>query len=47
MNPSSYRKLTRGVGLVSAGDIFKIVADEWVKKIEAEDRSPSAIEKLR
>ena len=47
MNPSSYRKLTRGVGLVSAGDIFKIVADEWVKKIEAEGRSPSAIEKLR
>ncbi|WP_010546296.1 tyrosine-type recombinase/integrase [Sphingomonas elodea] len=44
---SSYGKLTRGVGGISAGDTFATVADEWLKKIEAEGRAAKTLEKLR
>lgn len=47
INPSSYGKLTRGVGSISAGDTFATVADEWLKKIEAEGRAAKTLEKLR
>ncbi|WP_253183260.1 tyrosine-type recombinase/integrase [Sphingobium phenoxybenzoativorans] len=47
INPSSYKKLTRGVGSLSAGDSFKAVADEWVAKLEAEGRAAGTIEKMR
>lgn len=47
VNPSSYKKLTRGVASISAGDTFKVVADEWLQKIEAEGRAPKTMEKLR
>lgn len=47
VNPSSFKKLTRGVGAISAGDTFKIVADEWIKKIDAEGRSAATLEKTR
>jgi len=47
VNPSSYKKLTRGVGSIAAGDTFRIVSEEWVQKLEAEGRSPTTIEKMR
>jgi integrase len=47
INLSSYGKLTRGVGSISAGDTFETVADEWLKKTEAEGRSENTLEKLR
>lgn len=47
INPSSYRKLTRGVGSISSGDTFKTVADEWINKLEAEGRSVATLEKMR
>src|SRR3546814_14312095 len=39
VNPSAYKKLTRGVSAIGAGDTFEIVADEWPGKLEAEGRS--------
>ncbi|MCP3732565.1 integrase arm-type DNA-binding domain-containing protein [Sphingomonas sp. MG17] len=47
VNPSSFKKLTRGVGRISANDSFKSVADEWVQKIEAEGRASKTLEKVR
>lgn len=47
VNPSSYKKLTRGVANISAGDTFKAVADEWLQKVEAEGRAERTMEKLR
>ena len=47
VNPSSYKRLTRGVAAISAGDTFKSVADEWLQKVEAEGRAPTTIDKLR
>ncbi len=47
VNPSSYRKLTRGVGDISSSDTFKAVADEWMKKLEAEGRADATLEKMR
>lgn len=47
INPSSYKKLTRGVAGVSANDSFKNVADEWLQKIESEGRADKTLEKLR
>jgi integrase len=47
INPSSYGKLTRGVGSISAGDTFATVADEWLRKIEAEGRAAKTLEKVR
>lgn len=46
VNPSRYMKLTRGVGGISAGDTFKVVADEWLKKMVAEGRSEATLERL-
>jgi len=47
VNPSTYRKLTRGVASIANGDSFKAVAEEWLSKIEAEGRSTATMEKLR
>ena len=47
VNPSTYRKLTRGVAGVSASDTFKAVANEWLQKVEAEGRAKKTMEKLR
>lgn len=47
INPSTYGKLTRGVGSISAGDTFNTVADEWLRKTEAEGRAAKTLEKLR
>lgn len=47
INPSTYGKLTRGVGSISAGDTFATVADEWLKKTDAEGRAAKTLEKLR
>lgn len=47
VNPSSYKKLTRGVANISAGDTFKIVAEEWLHKIETEGRAPKTMQKVR
>src|SRR3546814_9908639 len=47
VNPSAYKKLTRGVSAIGDGDTFEIVADEWLGKLEAEGRSPSTLKKLR
>jgi integrase len=47
INPSTYGKLTRGVGSISAGDTFTTVADEWLRKTEAEGRAAKTLEKLR
>lgn len=47
INPSSYKKLTRGVAGISASDSFKSVADEWLQKIEAEGRATKTLDKLR
>lgn len=47
INPSSYKKLTRGVGNLSSGDSFKAVADEWVAKLEAEGRAEATLDKMR
>src|SRR3546814_8009785 len=41
INPSAYKKLTRGVSAIGAGDTFNVVADEWLGKLEAEGRSPA------
>ena len=46
VNPSSYKKLTRGVGNISAGDTFKIVADEWLQKMKTEGRSQATLDKM-
>jgi len=47
INPSSYKKLTRGVASISAAVTFKAVAQEWLQKIEAEGRAPKTMQKLR
>src|SRR3546814_6761019 len=47
VNPSAYKKLTRGVSAIGAGNSFNVVADEWLGKLEAEGRSPATLEKLR
>jgi integrase len=47
VNPSSYKKLTRGVANISGGDTFKIVAEEWLHKIETEGRAPKTLQKVR
>lgn len=47
VNPSSYKKLTRGVANIAAGDTFKIVAEEWLQKVEAEGRADKTMQKLR
>lgn len=47
INPSTHKKLTRGVANPFGGDTFKAVADEWLGKMEAEGRSPSTMAKLR
>jgi integrase len=47
INPSSYKKLTRGVASISAAVTFKAVAQEWLQKIEAEGRAPKTMEKVR
>src|SRR3546814_326967 len=47
INPSAYKKLTRGVSAIGAGDTFNVVADEWLGKLEAEGRSPATLIKLR
>ena len=47
VNPSAYKKLTRGVGSISAGDSFSTVADEWLEKMGAEGRSESTLGKLK
>jgi integrase len=47
VNPSTYGKLTRGVGNIGAGDTFAVVADEWLRKIEAEGRAEKTLEKTR
>jgi integrase len=47
INPSTYGKLTRGVGSISADDSFDAVADEWLKKLEAEGRATKTLKKLR
>jgi len=47
INPTSYKKLTRGVASISAGVTFKAVAQEWLQKIEAEGRAPKTMEKVR
>lgn len=47
VNPASYKKLTRGVAAISAGDTFSVVANEWLQKVEAEGRSPATMKKLR
>src|SRR3546814_11277727 len=36
VNPSAYKKLTRGVSAIGAGNSFNVVADEWLGKLEAE-----------
>lgn len=46
VNPSAYKKLTRGVGTISAGESFNVVADEWLEKLKAEGRSDSTLEKM-
>jgi hypothetical protein len=47
INPSSYKKLTRGVASISGAVTFKAVAQEWLQKIEAEGRAPKTMEKVR
>lgn len=47
IDPSAYRRLTRGAGEVSGAHRFKAVADEWLSKMEAEGRSAATLEKLR
>jgi integrase len=47
VNPSDYKKLTRGIGRISDGDTFKTVAGEWLTKLEAEGRTESTLSKIR
>ena len=47
IDPAAYRRLTRGVGEISADHRFKAVADEWLSKMEAEGRSAATLEKMR
>lgn len=46
-NPSTYKKLTNGLGSAFTGDSFHDVAEEWLAKMEAEGRSPATLEKMR
>src|SRR3546814_16282813 len=43
INPSAYKKLTRGVSAIGAGDTFNEVAAAWLGKLEAEGRSPATL----
>ncbi len=47
INPSVYKKITRGLSSVPEANTFKAVAEEWLEKCEAEGRSSSTMDKLR
>lgn len=47
VNPSAYRKITRGVAGIGGSDTFSAVATEWLAKLEAEQRSAATMQKMR
>ena len=47
LNPSSYQKQIRGIANAYGGDSFNEVADEWLRRVEAEGRSEATLQKLR